>query len=139
MWDGEKGSEVKSENLDTTHAKSCLHRGMWNGQRYNRTLRMLMRSVISSRNNIVKLPAINVNASDGVRTFCSYSQLILIVHFLKILLSRSVVILTLLPISTSQILINMMFTSASNGLPICNQRHIQKHISRKSKSTWSTP
>jgi hypothetical protein len=26
-----KGSEVKSENLNTTHAKSCLHRGMWNG------------------------------------------------------------------------------------------------------------
>jgi hypothetical protein len=26
-----KGSEVKSENLDTIHAKSSLHRGMWNG------------------------------------------------------------------------------------------------------------
>jgi hypothetical protein len=27
-----KGSEVKSENLNTTHAKSSLHKGMWNGQ-----------------------------------------------------------------------------------------------------------
>jgi hypothetical protein len=26
-----KESEVKSENLDTIHAKNCLHRGMWNG------------------------------------------------------------------------------------------------------------
>jgi hypothetical protein len=26
-----KGSEVKSENLDTIHTKNCLHRGMWNG------------------------------------------------------------------------------------------------------------
>ncbi len=47
-----KGSEVKSENLNTTHAKSCLHRGMWNGQQYNRSLRMLMCSVITSHNNI---------------------------------------------------------------------------------------
>ncbi len=31
MWGGEKGSEVKSENLNTTHAKSCIHRGVWNG------------------------------------------------------------------------------------------------------------
>jgi hypothetical protein len=26
-----KESEVKSENLDTIHAKNCLHRGMLNG------------------------------------------------------------------------------------------------------------
>jgi hypothetical protein len=26
-----KGSEVKSENHNTTHAKSYLHKGMWNG------------------------------------------------------------------------------------------------------------
>jgi hypothetical protein len=32
---------VKTSN--TIHAKNCLHRGMWNGQQYNRTLRMLMR------------------------------------------------------------------------------------------------
>ncbi len=25
------GSEEKSENLDTIHAKNCLHKGMWNG------------------------------------------------------------------------------------------------------------
>jgi hypothetical protein len=44
---------------------------------------------------------INVNAFNGVRTFCSYSQLSLIVHFLQNLLSRNVVIQTLLPIGTS--------------------------------------
>ncbi len=33
MWGGEKGSEVKSENLDTIYAKNCLHRGMWNGSK----------------------------------------------------------------------------------------------------------
>jgi hypothetical protein len=27
-----KGSEVKSENLNTIHAMNCLPRGMWNGQ-----------------------------------------------------------------------------------------------------------
>jgi hypothetical protein len=26
-----KESEVKSENINTTHAKSCLHRDVWNG------------------------------------------------------------------------------------------------------------
>jgi hypothetical protein len=26
-----KRSEIKSENLDTIHAKNYLHRGMWNG------------------------------------------------------------------------------------------------------------
>ncbi len=31
MWGGEKGSEVKSEKLDTIHAKNCIHMGMWNG------------------------------------------------------------------------------------------------------------
>ncbi len=56
MWDGEKGSEVKSENLNTTHAKTCLRRGMWKGQQYNRSLHMLMHSVIPLRNNVVKLP-----------------------------------------------------------------------------------
>ncbi len=98
---------------------------------------MLMRSVIPSHNNMVKV-TINVNAFNGVRTFRSYSQLSWIMHFLQNLLSRSVVILTLLPISTLQILINMMFTITRNGLPICNQRHISKHISSKSKSTRRT-
>ncbi len=55
-WGWEKRSEVKSGNLNSTHAKSCLHRGMWNGQRYGRTLCMLMCSVIPSCNNIVKIP-----------------------------------------------------------------------------------
>ncbi len=32
-----------------------------------------------------------------------------------------------------------MFTSSCNSLPISNQRHGQKHISSKSKSTWSAP
>ncbi len=56
MWCGEKGSEVKSENLNTTHARNCLHRGMWNGQQYNRSLHTLMCSAITSHNNIIKLP-----------------------------------------------------------------------------------
>ncbi len=50
------GSEVKSENLNATHAKSHLHRGMWNGQQYDRSLCMLMCSVITSHNNVIKLP-----------------------------------------------------------------------------------
>ncbi len=31
MWAGEKGSEIKSENLNTIHAKNRLYRGMCNG------------------------------------------------------------------------------------------------------------
>jgi hypothetical protein len=46
----------KVKTLNTIHAKNCLHRGMWNGQQYGRSLRMLMCSVIPSCNNIVKLP-----------------------------------------------------------------------------------
>jgi hypothetical protein len=44
---------VKTSN--TIHAENCLHKGMWNGQQYDKTLRVLMRLVNPSRNNIVKL------------------------------------------------------------------------------------
>ncbi len=94
-----KGSEVKSENLDTIHAKNCLHRGMWNGS----TIRQNSANVDALSNLFTQWygqVTTNVNVFNGVRTFCSYSQLSWIVHSLQNLLSQSVVILTLLPIST---------------------------------------
>ncbi len=115
MWGGEKGPEVKSENLNTTHAKSCLHRGIWNGQQYNRSLCMLMCSVTFSRNIIVKLPGPSILTPNLVG--CT---------LLQNLLSRSLVILTLLLIGICKFSFDMIFTSMCNGLPISNQRHFQK-------------
>ncbi len=94
------GSEVKSENLNTIHAKNCLHRGMWNGSmiRQNPAYVDALSNPFTQKYGQV---TINMNAYNSVRTFHSYSQLSLIVHFLQNLLSQSVVILTLLPISMS--------------------------------------
>ncbi len=98
MWGGEKGSEVNSEDLNTIHAKSCLHRGMWNGQQYDRSLHTLMRSVIPSCNNVIKLPLM------WTRSIVEGSSILtpnLVGHvLLQNLLSWSLVILTLLPIGT---------------------------------------
>ncbi len=51
-----KDQRLKVKTSNTIYAKNCLHRGMWNGQQYSRTLLMLMHSVIPLRNNIFKLP-----------------------------------------------------------------------------------
>ncbi len=137
MWGGEKGSEVKSENLNTTHAKSCLHRGMWNGQRYGRSQHTLMCSVIPSRNNIIKLPL------TWTRSIVEGSSILtpnlVECTLLQNLLSRSLVILTLLPIGICKFSFDMIFISMRNGLPISNQRHFQKHALSKGKRTWTTP
>ncbi len=137
MWGGEKGSEVNSENLNTTHAKSCLHKGMWNGQRYNRSLRMMMHSVITSRNNIIKLPLAwtrLIVEGPSILTPNLVGRTLL-----QNLLSWSLVILTSLPIGICKFSLDMIFTSMCNGLPISNQRHFQKHASSKGKRTWTTP
>ncbi len=137
MWGGEKGSEVKSENLNTTHAKSCLHWGMWNGQWYDRFLHTLMRSVITSRNNIIKL------LMTWTRSIVEGPSVLtpnLVGHaLLQNLLSWSLVILTSLPIVICKFSFDMIFTSMRNGLPISNQWHFQKHASSKDKRTWTTP
>ncbi len=137
MWGGEKGSEVKSENLNTTHAKSCLHRGMWNGQRYDRSLRTLMRSVITSCNNIIKLPLTwtrSIVEGPSILTPNLVRRALL-----QNLLSWSLVILTLLPIGICKSSFDMIFTSMRNGLQIINQQHFQKHALSKGKRTWTTP
>ncbi len=95
-----KGSEVKIENLGTIHAKNCLHRSMWNGS----TIRQNPVYVDALSNPFTQYYSqvtINLNVFNGVRTFCSYSQLSWIVHFLQNLLSWSIVKLTSLPIGTS--------------------------------------
>ncbi len=137
MWGGEKGSEVKSENLYSTHAKSCLHRGMWNGQQYNRSLRTLMRSVILSRNCIIKLPLTwtrSIVEGPSILTPNLVWRVLL-----QNLLSWSLVILTSLPIDICKFSFDMVFTSMRNGLPISNQWHFQKHALSKGKRTWTTP
>jgi hypothetical protein len=62
---------VKTSNK--IHTKNCLHRGMWNGQQYDRSLGMLMRSVTTSRNNMIKKktclsPSLIVDHSPGIVT-----------------------------------------------------------------------
>ncbi len=136
-WGGEKGSEVNSENLHASHAKSCLHRGMWNGQQYNRSLRMLMRSVIPSCNNIIKLPLTWTHLI--VEGPSILTPNIVGRALLQNFLSQSLVILTLLPIGICKFSFDMIFTSMCNGLSISNQRHFQKHASSKGKRTWTPP
>ncbi len=136
MWGGEKGPEVKSENLKTTHAKSCLHMGMWNGQQYDRSLHTLMCSVIPSRNNLIKLPLMWTRLI--VEGPSILTPNLVGCTFLQNLLSRSLVILTLLPIYICKFSFDMIFTCMCNGLPISNQRHFQKHASSKGKRTWTT-
>ncbi len=136
-WGGEKGSEAKSENLNTTHAKSCLHRGVWNGQQYDRYLRMLMRSVFTSCNKVIKLPLTwtrSIVEGPSILTLSLVGCVLL-----QNLLSLSLVILTLLPIGICKFSFGMISTSMLNGLPISNQRHFQKHASIKGKRTWTNP
>ncbi len=86
------------KTLNTIHAKNCLHRGMWNGQQYDRTLLMLMHLVIPSRNNIIKLP---LTQTRSIVEGPSVLTPNLVGHaLLQNLLSRSLVSLTLLPIGT---------------------------------------
>ncbi len=137
MWGGEKGSEVTSDNLNTTHAKSCFHRGMWNGQQYTRPLHTLMRSVIPSCNNIIKLLLMwthSVAEGPSILTPNLVGRVLL-----QNLLSWSLVILTSLPIGICKFSFEVIFTSMRNDLPISNQQHFQQHASSKGKRTWTTP
>ncbi len=101
-----KGSEVKSENLNTTHAKSCLHRDIWNGQQYDRSLRMLMHSVITSHNNVIKLPLMwsrSIVEGPSILTPNLVGRALL-----QNLLLRSLVILTSLPIGICKFSFDMI-------------------------------
>ncbi len=136
MWGGDKRSELKSENLNTTHAKSCLHRGTWNGQQYDRSLHTLMCSVIPSHNNIIKLPLTRTRSKVEGPSILTPN---LVGHaLLQNLLSRRLVILKLLPIGIHKFSFDMIFTSMHNGLPISYQRHFQKYALSKGKRTWTT-
>ncbi len=84
------------KTLNTIHAKNYLHRGMWNGQQYDRTLRMLMCLVIPSRNNSIKFPLTQTHSI--VEGPSVLAPNLVGRALLQNLLSRSLVILTLLPI-----------------------------------------
>ncbi len=87
---------MKTSN--TIHAKNFLHRDVWNGQQYDRSLHMLMHSVIPLHNNVVKLPLTQTQLIVEGPSILTPN---LVGHaLLQILLSRSLVILTLLPIGT---------------------------------------
>ncbi len=110
---------------------------MRNGQQYDRSLRTLMRSVILSRNNIIKLPLTwtrSIVEGPSILTPNLVGRALL-----QNLLFRSLVILTLLPIGICKFSFDVIFTSMRNGLPISNQWHFQKHASGKDKRTWTTP
>ena len=61
---------------------------------------------------------IDVYALNGKRAISSYSQLSWIVHFLQNLLAHDVIVLASFSISTSQVLIYMVFARACYCLPI---------------------
>ena len=69
---------------------------------------------------------------DGVRTSFPFSQLSWVVHFLQYLLARSIVVLTSLPVSTAQVLIDELFAVFSDCLSVINQWYVQKHVSAES-------
>jgi hypothetical protein len=81
----------------TIHAKNCLHRGMWNDimiRQHSEYVDAFSDS-FTQHNCYVTM---DIAMFDGVRTFCSYSQLSWIVYFIQNLLPRSIVILMLLPV-----------------------------------------
>ena len=61
-----------------------------------------------------------MNTLNGIRTSCSYSQLIWVVHLLQNFLTLSIVILTSLQVSTEKIFIDIMFAVFVDCLSIGN-------------------
>ena len=69
-----------------------------------------------------------------VRTSSSYSQLGRAVHFLQNFLTRSIVILTLLPIGVAKVVIDILFAMLSYCVPVRNGRDIQEHVAAECES-----
>ena len=78
--------------------------------------------------------AIDMGLLYVVRTSNSYSQLGRVVHFLRNFLTRSIVILTLLPIGTAKVVIDILFAMLSYCVRVCNERDIQEHVAAECKS-----
>ena len=78
---------------------------------------------------------IDVAPFNDIRSSSPYSQLGWVVHSLQDFLAGSVVVLTALPISTEQVVINALFSMLSNRLPIGDERNVQEHVSTKSQGT----
>ena len=79
---------------------------------------------------------IHVDLLNVVRTSSSYSQLGWVVHFLQNLLTRSIVMVTSLPIHAAKVVIDILFTAASYSVPIRYQRDIQEHVAAECESPW---
>ena len=79
---------------------------------------------------------IHVDLLNVVRTSSSYSQLGWVVHFLQNFLTRSVVMLMLLPLCAAKVVIDILFAAASYCLPVRYQRDIQEHVMAKYESPW---
>jgi hypothetical protein len=80
--------------------------------------------------------AIDMGLLGGIRTSSFYSQLGRAVHFLLNFLTRSIVILMLLPVSTTKFVIDILFATLHCCLPVCNQQDIQEHILGECKGPW---
>ena len=80
--------------------------------------------------------AIDMGLLNGIRTSISYSQLSWVMHLLQIFLTRSIVILILLPSGTAKVLIDILFTGLSYCLPVCNEQNIQEHAMAEYKGPW---
>ena len=60
-----------------------------------------------------------------VRTSSSYTQLSRVMHFLRNFLTRSIVILTLLPVGAAKVVIDILFTMLSYCVQVHDEWDIQ--------------
>jgi hypothetical protein len=70
--------------------------------------------------------AINMDLLYVVRTSSSYSQLFRVVHFLQNFLTRSIVILTSLPVGAAKVVIDILFTASCDDVPVRYQWDIAR-------------
>ena len=68
--------------------------------------------------------AIYMGLLDGIRTSSSESQIGWVIHILKNLLTRSIVILTMLHVGMVKVVIDVLFTGLSYCLAICFQQDV---------------
>ncbi len=72
-----------------------------------------------------------------VRTTCSFAQFLRLPFFLKYHLLWSVIVAPSFLVFSHEILMDRVFSSLRDGVPIRNQWNVEKHVSVKHKITWA--
>jgi hypothetical protein len=71
-----------------------------------------------------------------VQTTCSFAQFFRLTFFLKDHLLGSIIIAPSFLVFSHEVLMDKMFSSLCDGVPIHNQWNIEKHVSVKHKIAW---